>query len=486
MSSLSYASMNRFGLAAALSLAATGLCVAACGSAASSPGDGVREAEGPTASTSAALTSCQALDVAARGHTTYVVKLDGSVWGWGFNGAPYYPLGHDSLDTTLPLDGIVTAPAALGVTNAKQIAAGPSGACALLGDTTVSCWGQQLGGGSWGTPTPVHDAAGTLTGAVGIAYGDAHACAWKADGTAWCWGSDALGQLGDGNIGSTSDVAVQMTGVTDVAQIAAAGSTTCVLRRTGEVDCVGSNSQGQLGQGSAGNSNDGETQLSPAALPANVTSLVGGGHGTFCAVERADDAGTATTLCWGINRYGVATIGDEQPATSPTLVPTAAGTVRAQGDSNACEVSPAGVVSCWGANGYGQVSLSSSSLDILARTPSGVASAGKVVVGAQHVCALTSTTLTCWGNDVDGELGNGLAQAQGFAPVNITIVPSGVSCPATWQCGTVSDTCGHHMDCGGCGDFERCTPQHKCVSTLRCNGGINCGDHCQPRGTKCW
>ena len=489
MSSLAF-SFNRVGVATALSLALSGFCVEACGSGAapgteSGSSSSSSTTEGPTASASAALTSCQALDLAARGHSTYIIKLDGSVWGWGFNGAPYFPLGHDSLDTVTPLYAIVVSPAPLGVQQATRIAAGPNGACALLADSTVSCWGQQLGTTSWGSATPVRDASGTLTGAIGIAYGDAHACAWKADGTAWCWGSDALGQLGDGNIGSTTDVAVQMNGVTDVAQIAAAGSTTCVLRKTGEVDCVGSNSQGQLGQGSAGNTNDGETQLAPAVLAPNVESLTGGGHGTFCAVERASGGSPAATFCWGINRYGVATITDEQPATSPLPVATAAPGARYQGDANACSVTPAGAVTCWGANGYAQVSTSSA-LAVFAETAQSTGSVAKVAIGAEHLCALTSTTLTCWGNNVDGELGRGTAVAGKFAAADV-LAPAKLSCPAKWQCGSVSDVCGQNLDCGSCDDWSRCTAQHTCVSNLHCGAGmINCMDHCQRKGTLCW
>ena len=43
-----------------------------------------------------------------------------------------------------------------------------------------------------------------FTGVAAIGTGNAHTCAMKAAGSVWCWGWDAQGQLGDGTLGDSS------------------------------------------------------------------------------------------------------------------------------------------------------------------------------------------------------------------------------------------------------------------------------------------
>src|SRR2546425_9053924 len=153
-----------------------------------------------------------------------------------------------------------------GLTAATRVATGAEHACALLGDSTVRCWGAgdsgQRGDGTFNNSSTVPVAVGGLTGAVTVVTGGYHTCALLGDGTMWCWGRNADGQLGDGTAGTQigrasglcSSTPVRAGGITSPAAITAGGYHTCALLGDGTVWCWGRNGQGQLGDGTTTNS----------------------------------------------------------------------------------------------------------------------------------------------------------------------------------------------------------------------------------------
>ena len=96
----------------------------------------------------------------------------------------------------------------VGITGAVGVSAGWRHTCAILGDGTVRCWGEnefgQLGDGtttSRTTPVPVSG----ITGAAGVTAGWwHHSCALLGDGSVRCWGVNEWGQLGNGTTTSSS------------------------------------------------------------------------------------------------------------------------------------------------------------------------------------------------------------------------------------------------------------------------------------------
>jgi hypothetical protein len=114
------------------------------------------------------------------------------------------PLGGPAAVAALPVSG--------GGSVTPQVVAGGSHTCALLSDGTVRCWGRgadgRLGDGfTVDRLNPVQVlASGTaetdpvvLDGVTQIAAGNAYTCALLSDGTVRCWGSNSAGQLGDGS-----------------------------------------------------------------------------------------------------------------------------------------------------------------------------------------------------------------------------------------------------------------------------------------------
>ena len=470
-----------------------------------------------TAAQALATTSCQALDIAAtkasgskpategQGGSSYAIDTSGEVWGWGANRGPHFPLGHASTDTDGHALGTqVLSPAKLGVSGATKLAAGRDGACALLSNGTVSCWGRQLGGPDVPTPgshtylpTLVSDGVNNLTGVTAIAYGDNHACALKSDATVWCWGDDRLGQLGDGvevgdgNVGDATITAVPMLSpagdvMTGVTRVAAAGRTTCVLRTVagvGEVDCMGDNSVGQLGQGTAGNVPPvAEPVATPITIPAGSNlsfgelygggggvNGTGGGGGTFCATTVPGAGGAQTTYCWGFNAQGEAAITNTNVTPGIFQVSTDVGGRWGEGYLNGCALDGNGAMSCWGGNLKGQLPGTAAGSPILARTAiPGVSNAFKMAIGESHMCALTGNSLLCWGENIDGQIGNGTTGTTAGVTSLALSGPTAPICTGTpgavgSTCGTVSNTCGT-VDCGACSVLNKCDPtSHTCV-----------------------
>ena len=130
-----------------------------------------------------------------------------------------------------------------------------------------------------GTPLEVKKAsAAAFTGFSQVAAGVEFTCAMKTDGTVWCWGSNSNGQLGDG---TTTDRTrpVQVVGISDATQIVAFSGKACALKSDTTVACWGG----------------GSTTISVVAGLSGVTQIAAKFQ-HICA--RLSDS---TARCWGWN-----------------------------------------------------------------------------------------------------------------------------------------------------------------------------------------
>jgi len=217
-------------------------------------------------------------------------------WCWGYNG--YGELGNGTTTSS----NLPVAVSGLPL-NLAQISAGFEHTCALLKNGTVQCWGQnnhgQLGNGSTSnstTPVPVTG----LTGVVQVAVADSATCALTNAGGVWCWGANLFGELGNGTT-TDSDVPVGVSGLTSgVVSIAASDSTICAALSTGQVDCWGDNSVGELGTGTVGSPPTSDTPVTVGGFTTNGQVGMSDGFGTVsCALNASQQA-----FCWGDNSVG--------------------------------------------------------------------------------------------------------------------------------------------------------------------------------------
>lgn len=291
----------------------------------------------------------------------------------------------------------------------NRIAAGGLHSCAITSVGGVKCWGAnghgELGNGSSApnSATPV-DVVGLTSGVTAIAAGHSfYSCALTSGGGVKCWGGNQYGQLGNGSTAYRSGP-VDVSGLTSgVIAIAAGSAHACALTTGGGVKCWGNNGKGQLGNGTQSPS---LTPVDVVGLASGVTALAAGADHT-CALTSGGGV-----KCWGSNRSGQLGNGSTTDSNSAVDVTglTSGVTGIAAGFAETCAVTSPGGVKCWGDNHYGAlgngstVSVSLTPVDVSGLT-SGV---GAIAAGQYHVCAVTSTGgVKCWGQDDNGQLGNG-------------------------------------------------------------------------------
>jgi alpha-tubulin suppressor-like RCC1 family protein len=132
-------------------------------------------------------------------HTCVVVGGNG-LRCWGYNGVGGLGDGTTT-DRPAPVDVLASGGGIL--TGATGVGAGRSRTCALVSGGGVKSWGgSPIGDGDTTfrlCPVDVLKAASTpLTGATALGFGDLHTCAVISGGGLSCWGTNSVGQIGDG------------------------------------------------------------------------------------------------------------------------------------------------------------------------------------------------------------------------------------------------------------------------------------------------
>ncbi len=172
------------------------------------------------------------------------------------------------------------------------------------------------------------------------------------------------------------------------------------------------------------------------------------------ALARRQISGNELQSCWVDGDGGVlcATANGE-----PTPVPgLSSGIVEvAMGLDFACALSSGGTVSCWGNNSDGALGQGGSApySPASSSTPLTVSGLGSGVVGitagANYACALTSAGgVLCWGNNFIGQLGTGNTTASG-TPVPVVGLSSGVVAISAGYLNTCAATSGAGVQCWG-------------------------------------
>ena len=301
---------------------------------------------------------------------------------------------------------VVTPTDVVGLTNGVvALSAGAYHTCAVLSNGSLKCWGGnfsgQLGDGSKTNRYAPVDVVDLSTGVSGVTAGYNHTCAVLTSGAAKCWGNNSSGELGD----STTDLHTTPGNVVtlnrNVTQITAGGAFTCALLNSGAVKCWGSNSSGQLGNGTDST----RTTLSPVVgLSSGIAEIAAGGY-VSCAVTNGGGA-----KCWGYNYYG--TLGDGTTIMRPAPVDVSglSGPVSkiATSGNHTCALLTSGGVQCWGYNYYGQLGNNTTTDQLLPVDVTGLASGVvQIVAGYTHSCALLNTGgVKCWGSNYSGQLGD--------------------------------------------------------------------------------
>lgn len=366
------------------------------------------------------------------GHTC-AVTAGGAVWCWGY--AHVGQLGADTLTTT-PVPQPVSG---LGA-DVTSISAHGWHSCATTDDGAARCWGGngsgQLGDGTTtDRPVPVRvvDSPPPPPGPAGpfesLDVGSGHTCAVTAAGALQCWGGNFGGQLGDGTTVHRVNPTTVIGMGSGVAAVSAGLQHTCALSTQGGVSCWGSNSEGQLGDGTT------VDRSVPQAVPGLVGGVVAISAGGFntCALTSAGGV-----KCWGSSvAVGFAT---DQDQLVPTDVPglTTGVSAVSVGSGHACALTDGGGVQCWGADYWGELGDGSNYLtwggdqtaavrpapvDVVGLTSGATA----IDAGVDHTCAIVATGAKCWGRAHSGAVGDGTAVPSRPTPTDVVGLSSGVA-----------------------------------------------------------
>jgi alpha-tubulin suppressor-like RCC1 family protein len=422
---------NGADFACALAGAGAAFCWGAGGSG--QLGDGTTAAARSTpvaVSTSGALAGVTLTQIDAGSNSSCALSGAGAAFCWGAGGSGQ--LGDGTITTARSTPVAVSASGTLAGQNLTQIAVGAAFVCALGNTRADFCWGGN-GNGQDGNPDTADNFSvpvAVTDPATLIASGVDHSCLLR-NGRAYCWGGDGSGQLGNGVATGnfTAPVAVTVGGSsaipigTTLIQITAADAFTCALASTGATFCWGAGGDGQLGN---------STTACPCA-DSDVPVLVQGGL-TFTQISAGTDFACGLTsagaaYCWGANGNGELANGGTTASNAPGPVTTGgtpiAGVTLTQissGDGYACALGSAGAAYCWGDDTDGELGNGAASgtpqttavAVSLGAMPAGTTLTQITVTpgtGALHsTCALsTAGAAYCWGDDTDGELGNGAA-----------------------------------------------------------------------------
>ena len=242
---------------------------------------------------------------------------------------------------------------------------------------------------------------------VSIAAGYLHTCAVLDTGGVQCWGDNLDGQLGGFSSTYTTNTPVTVVGLSSkVVSIAAGREHTCALLGTGGVQCWGDSTL-----------NDSGPPRDVEGLSSKAVSISAVWQHTCAVLD------TGGVQCWGWNNTGQLGNGTEIASDTPVdVVGLSSKAVSiAAGTLSTCALLDTGGVQCWGDNEDGQLG---NGTEIASGTPVDVvglsAKVVSIAVGGSHTCALLDTGgVQCWGYNLDGQLGNGNV-ASSSTPVDVT------------------------------------------------------------------
>lgn len=390
---------------------------------------------------------------------------------------------YTTTQNVAPDTAMVTLTVAAPVVWAK-VAAGDSHTCALATGGEAYCWGinsdGQLGNGTTtASNVPVRVAGATLF--VDITTSGNHTCAVTSGGMAYCWGLNDEGQVGVGTLTNVL-VPTAVSGGRQFTTVKAGWRHTCGITSSIQLFCWGNNARGQLGNGTTTRTTT--PSLMPGASDARELFL----GVDFSCYRDSDFSGYCTgrndlgqlgfgigsdelqpvyadlyyqnytaggfhacgmyssqAYCWGNNYWGQLGVDDSETGTHPAPV---LGQIvfneLSGGYGHTCGRSDSNHLYCWGNNADGQ--LGYGSIGGVSPVPQAVASQLQFVevrAGGGHSCALTAAgALYCWGENVAGQLGNGLNSNSGLmvavAPTIITPSSGGIRAASSCVVGPTS------------------------------------------------
>ena len=240
-----------------------------------------------------------------------------------------------------------------------------------------------------------------------VALGDYSACALLKNGTVECWGYNTYGELGNGTT-TNSSTPVEVSNLTGVTQIDVGPDSACAIVVDGTVDCWG-----LVPLSSSPSSPSGFEKVIEKVVGLSGVSQISPGVSDACALLN-----NGTVECWGIGSDGELGNGVSGEfgngpgglniSLTPATVPNLKGVAQiSSGWLNTCALLTTGTVECWGDNQNGELGNGTT---INSSTPvevSNLTGVKQISAGESQTCALlTNGSVECWGGGLYGTFGS--------------------------------------------------------------------------------
>lgn len=383
------------------------------------------------------------IGVAAGDAHSLALRVNRTVLAWGNNSSGQLGNGLAAPNSPVPvavpdLDAVVA------------LSAGGDHNLAVTVDGLLHAWGFNASGqlGVSGlivaaTPVVVEAVGGVTTAAAGFA----HSVVASVPGTMWSWGMGAVGGYGTTSLSRSSPG--QANGATWVRGLGSGLLHTVGVTASGRVLATGNNQDGQLGDN--GSSFDG-AQFSP--LPVLVKRNPAGFLDHIIAVSAF--AGTSLALndkgeVWGWGRNSNGQVGDGSVGPPKFLPVKVTGlklaTAIAAGAEHSLALRQDGTLRAWGHNGFGQLGTGGPPANFpTPQVVSGLTHVVAVAAGDAHTLAVRDDgTLWAWGNNSNGQLGDGcqinVTCTNAFVPHQVAGITGAVAVAAgsTWSMALTKD-----------------------------------------------
>ena len=285
-------------------------------------------------------------ELSAGGAFTCAFLTDSSVSCWGSGAVG--ELGNGGLAGSAVPGAASVVPRAV-----VHSGSGFGHSCAQVAGGKIGCWGAnyygQLGDGTFAVRADFSNVVGLPEGADPVlSVGGTHSCALAGDLTVRCWGDNRFAQLGRLRPESSARPLL-VDGLTDsglgVSSLAAGGSHTCALLSDRSVRCWGDNQWYQLGT----------TQVARSTTPVRVPNIPNGNveAAQLCSGSRHSCVlmVDGSVRCWGIG--GALGNGSATASAIPVVVqgliddPSRSVKKIACGGTTSCALIDDGTVRCW-------------------------------------------------------------------------------------------------------------------------------------------
>jgi alpha-tubulin suppressor-like RCC1 family protein len=339
----------------------------------------------------------KAIAVGAGFATAYAVTSGGQVYAWGYGPDGELGNGTTSASTSTPVR--VSLPTGV---KATAVAGEYYGGLALTSSGGVYAWGYgadgELGNGTttFDSPTPVKVALPSGVTATAVAGQSLSGMALTSGGQVYDWGYNPSGNLGDGSsaVNNPTPVLVHLPGIT-VTAIAGEFYSGLALTSTGRVYAWGEGANGQLGNGKTTNSSLPVTVSLPSGTA--VTALGSAGNSSLALTS------SGHVLAWGSNTTGELGNGTTNDNLRPVAVKIPAG-IEATALSQGLDSTPLAVVGLPPAVGSSALYVSDSSANRItsyAANASGNAAPVTTIAGASTHLASPAGILVTPAGTVD-------------------------------------------------------------------------------------